>query len=98
MTPIQPQFAMPRLDARSQSASDAELMEVAKELEATFLAEMLKYAGLGEMPDAFGGGAGEEQFASFLRQEQAKQLTQAGGIGLAQNLFEALKERDDGTV
>lgn len=71
------------------------LRAAAEELEATFLAEMLKYAGLGEMPDAFGGGAGEDQFASFLRQEQARAMTKAGGIGLAETLFEAMKEKAD---
>lgn len=73
-------------------------MEAARELEATFLAEMLKSAGLGETPEAFGGGAGEEQFGSFLRMEQARAIVGAGGIGLAQSLFEALKERSEHAV
>jgi len=67
-----------------------QIMEVALSLEAAFLAEMLKSAGVGETPDAFGGGSGEDQFASFLREEQAKQMAQAGGIGLAQALFESM--------
>lgn len=84
--------------ATTGQARDAKLMQAAQELEANFLAEMLKAAGLGEMPEAFGGGAGEEQFASFLRLEQARGMVEAGGIGLAQSLFEALKERADGTL
>jgi len=74
------------------------LMQAARELEATFLAEMLKAAKLGETPGSFGGGAGEEQFASFLRLEQARAMVDAGGIGLAESLFEAMKERADGPV
>ncbi|WP_415922722.1 rod-binding protein [Tateyamaria sp. SN6-1] len=70
---------------------DAKLMRVAQELEASFLAEMLKSAGYGEAREAFGGGAGEEQFASFLVDEQAKEIVRAGGIGLAEHLFESLK-------
>ena len=70
----------------------ARIMEVAQALEAQFLSEMLKSAGVGETPSEFGGGSGEDQFASFLRDEQAKQLTQAGGIGLAQSLFDAMME------
>lgn len=98
MDPILP-FAAQSLPAQQPAASrDEQLMEAAKELEATFLAEMLKSAGLGEMPSAFGGGAGEEQFSSFLRQEQARGMVAAGGIGLAQSLFEAMKERADGSV
>lgn len=73
-------------------------MEAAKELETSFLAEMLKSAGLGKVSESFGGGIGEEQFASFMRQEQAKSMVEAGGIGLAESIFEALKERQNGTL
>lgn len=67
------------------------LMAKARALEAAFLAEMLAHAGLGESPDAaFGGGIGEDQFASFLRQEQATLLVARGGIGLAEHLFRAM--------
>jgi Rod binding domain-containing protein len=77
---------------------DQALWKVAQELEASFLAEMLKSAGMGSARDSFGGGEGEEQFGSFLLQAQAKLMVQAGGIGLAQSLFEALKERDNANV
>jgi Rod binding domain-containing protein len=63
----------------------------ADEFEASFLAEMLKGAGLGKTPDGFGGGAGEDQFSSFLRQEQARGMVRAGGIGLSETIFQALK-------
>lgn len=71
--------------------SDASLYQAAVQLEATFLAEMLKSAGFGKTSDSFGGGIGEDQFSSFLVQAQAEALADAGGIGLAQSLFEALK-------
>ncbi len=74
---------------------DTALHAAAQELEATFLAEMLKSAGLGQSRDAFGGGAGEDQFASFLVDEQARAMVKAGGIGLAEALFNALKERQN---
>ena len=73
--------------------SDARLREVAEQLEASFLSEMLKAAGLGKPRSDFGGGTGEDQFSSFLRDAQAQEMVKRGGIGLAQNLFEALKER-----
>lgn len=69
------------------------LMAAARELEARFLAEMLGHAGLGEARSAFGGGIGEEQFASFLREEQARAMAEAGGIGLAQSIFNAVTRR-----
>lgn len=68
------------------------LREAAIELEASFLAQMLKSAGLGEAREGFGGGAGEDQFSSFLIREQANQIARAGGIGLAESLYHALKE------
>jgi len=74
-----------------QTTHDQELRDVAVKLEATFLAEMLKSAGLGSMPSEFGGGAGEEQFSSLMRHEQALQIAKRGGIGLAEAIFRSLK-------
>ena len=62
------------------------------ELEAAFLAEMLKSAGLGEARQSLGGGAGEDQFASFLVQQQAQQMARSGGIGLSESLFNAMMD------
>ena len=76
-----------------QLQMDDKLRDAAQKLEATFLSEMLKSAGLGAPRDSFGGGKGEEQFSSFLREAQAKEMAAAGGIGLAEALFEAMKVR-----
>ncbi|TCM87047.1 rod-binding protein [Rhodovulum steppense] len=81
---------------QSHAVQETRLREAAQKLEAQFLAEMLKHAGLGETQGPFTGGAGETQFASFLREAQAGEMVRAGGIGLAERLFEALKERADG--
>lgn len=81
--------------AAMHSTRDAELRSAAQKLEATFLAEMLKSAGLGQSRDAFGGGAGEDQFSSFLVQAQAEKMVEAGGIGLAEALYESLKDRSN---
>jgi flagellar protein FlgJ len=69
---------------------------VAKDLEAAFLTEMLKHAGFGKARDSFGGGAGEEHFASFLSEIQAKKMVEAGGIGLAEHIFQSIKEKQNG--
>lgn len=74
---------------------DVALRKVAMRLETTFLAEMLKHAGLGQARDSFGGGVGEDHFASMLAERQAEQLTAQGGIGLAEHIFQSLKEKDD---
>jgi len=81
---------LPQPDTR-----DKALFQAAKDLEASFLSEMLKSAGFGKPREANGGGVGEDQFGSFLRQEQAKSMVDKGGIGLAQSLYEALKEQAD---
>ena len=78
------------------SSRDADLHESAQRLEAAFLAEMLKGTGLGERGGDFGGGIGEEQFTSFLREAYANEMAKRGGVGLAESIFEALKERRDG--
>ncbi len=73
------------------------LHAAAVELEAVFLAEMLKSSGLGETRDAFGGGAGEDQFSSFLVQQQARQLAQSGGVGLSELIFQSMTEHSNET-
>lgn len=80
----------------AQLASDSALRAAAEKLEATFLAEMLKSAGLESQDGAFGGGIGEEQFTSFLRTAQAERMVAAGGIGLAETIFQAMQARAHG--
>ena len=78
------------------SAQDKALREAAVELEASFLSEMLKSAGLGKSREGFGnGGAGEDQFSGFLVQAQAKEIAKSGGIGLAETIYNALKESQE---
>lgn len=75
-----------------------QLMSKAEELEATFLSEMLAHSGLGEMQGSFGGGEGEAQFSSFLRQEQARLIVQHGGLGLSQLIFNSMVKAEDGAA
>ena len=70
----------------------------AQELEAAFLAEMLAHTGLGESEGEFGGGAGETQVTSFLRQEQARLMVEKGGIGLAEMIFHSMVEAGNGAA
>lgn len=88
----------PRPRREAEAASDAAMREAARAFEATFLAEMLKHAGFGEVPEAFGGGTGEAQFAGLLREAHAHQLAEVGGVGLADQVFRSLvaRQRDDG--
>lgn len=79
-------------------SADPALRRAAQELEASFLAEMLKAAGLGNARQGLGGGAGEDQFASFLVREQAMAIVRRGGLGLSETIFEALKEQRHATT
>lgn len=77
---------------QSHNPTNISLKQAATELEAAFLTEMLKSAGFGKSRETMGGGAGEDQFGSLLVRAQAEQIAQSGGIGLAETLFNALKE------
>lgn len=91
-TPIVSQIAGPAPGATLPDPH-ARLREVSQELEAAFLSEMLKHAGLGDPRESFGGGIGEEQFSSFMRTEQANALSARGGLGLAEQIFDSLVRR-----
>lgn len=81
-----------------RAAKDAALRQAAQALEASFLTEMLNAAGLGKAREGLGsGGAGEDHFASFLVREHARIMVEAGGIGLSESIFNALKEQADDT-
>lgn len=73
---------------------DHALRAAAQQLEAGFLAEMLKATGIGKPSEGFGGGTGEAQFSSFLVQTYADRLAEAGGVGLAEQIFQSLKDRE----
>ncbi|WP_116133252.1 rod-binding protein [Tropicimonas sp. IMCC34043] len=96
---LTPATAVPEFSLRSKPSpaadGDARLHRVASQLEASFLSEMLKHAGFGKARDSFDGGTGEDQFASLLRDAQARTLAEGGGVGLAESIFHALKERQD---
>ena len=72
------------------------LRDAAQKMEAQFLSEMLKSAKFGASTGPFSGGVGEAQYTSFLRGAVADQMVNAGGIGLAETFFEALKESQNG--
>ncbi|MEM0988339.1 MAG: rod-binding protein [Pseudomonadota bacterium] len=72
---------------------DAQMRQLAQKFEATFLAEMLKYSGLGAQRGTFHGGAGEAGFSGFLTMEYAEQIADRGSLGIADKIYTSLKER-----
>jgi peptidoglycan hydrolase FlgJ len=81
---------IPQLTTLGASPRHDALKAKAEELESVFLAEMLAHSGVGELEGSFGGGLGEAQFSSFLRQEQARLIAERGGIGLAEMIFKTM--------
>lgn len=81
-------------EPRVRQLRNPTLWEKSKALEASFLSEMLKSAGLGKSRDEFGGGVGEDQYSSLLATEQAKAMVEAGGIGLAESIYRSLAEKE----
>lgn len=75
--------------------TQTELRAVAEKLEASFLAEMLKSAGVGEQDNSFSGSAGESHFATFQREALARDMVASGGIGLADIFHANLKDKID---
>lgn len=70
------------------------LRAAAEALEVSFVTEMLRAAGFDQAQDALGGGIGEDQFSSFLLETRAESLVRAGGFGLSERIFEALKRME----
>ena len=59
----------------------------AKQFEGVFISEMLSHMFEGTETDPeFGGGQGETMFKSLLTNEYGKQMANAGGIGIADQL------------
>jgi Rod binding domain-containing protein len=73
-------------------SDETRLRVAAQDLEAGFIAEMLRAAGA----ERSAGPAGESQseFASFLLDARAREIARAGGLGLAETLFESLARKD----
>lgn len=65
-------------------AKRSQIKETAQNFEASFLSVMMQQMFEGvKTSEPFGGGPGEEMFKSVLTDAMSKQVTKAGGIGLA---------------
>ena len=91
MNPMAPSVDMLRgapSPAAVSGADQARIRQTAQEFEETFLAQMLRpmFEGLStEAP--FGGGHAEETWRGFMIDEMGKQISRAGGVGLADQVM-----------
>jgi peptidoglycan hydrolase FlgJ len=75
------------LGAADEAAKRARIKETAQNFESAFLSVMVQQMSAGVKADeTFGGGQGEEMFKSVLSDAMSKQITKAGGIGLAASI------------
>jgi Rod binding domain-containing protein len=74
------------------TADGADLLETARAFESVFISQMLAHSGLGKALSA-NGGFGGEAFSSLLVDEYASKLVARGGFGLAEKVYEQLRER-----
>ena len=81
--------------ATQAPASTSSFRQSAQALETAFLAEMLKSAGIFRPSEELGGGAGEEQFTSFLADAQARAIVARGGLGLSDAIERSLMARGE---
>lgn len=80
------------ITARAPAADTDGLKQLATAFEAAILTELLQAAGADQMTSTFGGGVGEERFASFLLRAQAERIAEHGGIGLAELALRSLMD------
>lgn len=70
---------------------DRQARETARSFEAFFLTRMLEQMSAGiETNGPFGGGQSEKIYRSLLNQQYAENLSAAGGVGLADTIYNEL--------
>ncbi|WP_119678538.1 rod-binding protein [Indioceanicola profundi] len=80
----------------SRNASEAEIDKAAKEFEAVFVTQMLSsmWEGVGA-DENFGGGHAEETYRGLLMEQYGKEVSKAGGFGLADHVKRSLLEAQE---
>lgn len=74
----------PPASSAAELLKRGKIKETAQKFEASFLSVMMQsmFEGV-KTPEPFGGGQGEEMFKSLLTDAMAKEVTKAGGVGVA---------------
>jgi Rod binding domain-containing protein len=78
--------------------ANARAWATAQDFESTFVSTMFQTMFQGIKTDGpFGGGQGEETFRSLLVDQYGREMTRAGGIGIADKIYgEILKMQEHG--
>ena len=85
-------------DARQGLRSNREAREAAESFEAMFIAQMFNHMFSGLKTDGmFGGGHAEGVYRSMQAEQYAKATARAGGIGIADAVYQELLKFQDVT-
>ena len=81
---VSPNLLTPTVQTTTADLTRSKAKDAAQNFESQFLSQMLgqMFQGI-ETDGPFGGGHGEEMFRSLLTDSMAREMTKAGGIGLA---------------
>ncbi|RAK68456.1 rod-binding protein [Phenylobacterium kunshanense] len=84
---VSPALLTPTAQATTADLARGKARDAAEKFESQFLSIMLQQMFQGVETDGpFGGGQGEEMFRSMMTEAMGKQMTKAGGIGLADTI------------
>ena len=73
--------------AKMNPAKAAQIRKASKDFEAMFLSQMLKPMFAGVKSDSmFGGGKAENIYRSMMIQQYGKEISNAGGVGIAKEV------------
>ena len=78
----------------SSVEKDPEIAASARDFEAAFITQMLKYSGLGEALTKSGGEA-VSAFSDFYLENVAESLADKGGFGLAETFYNKLLQKSE---
>ncbi|MCG5239874.1 rod-binding protein [Azospirillum doebereinerae] len=88
---VRTQAKITDLEAKVDPAKLAQIRKSATEFENVFVSQMMghMFDGIGT-DETFGGGRGEEMFRPMLIEQFGKQVTQRGGLGIANQVYQEL--------
>ena len=82
--------------AAPQAPISDEMRQAAQDFEASYIAQMLTFSGLGKALTT-GGGEDMSAFTSFYIQSFADDIAENGGFGLAEQFYDHMKKVSDVT-
>jgi flagellar protein FlgJ len=84
---VSPTLLAPTAQTTTADLARGKARDAAQKFESQFLSIMLQQMFQGVKTDGpFGGGEGEEMFRSLMTEAMGKEMTKAGGIGLADTI------------